>query len=59
MNGVVITMKKSNLELMRGLRGSWTINPRTRIHDNNPKRNKKKQRQDAGKIEKEVMKEYL
>ena len=50
--------KKSNLELIRGLRGSWTINPRTRVHDNNPKRNKKKQRQDANKIEKEPMQEY-
>ena len=49
--------KKGNLELMHELRGSWTINPRTRVHDNNPKRNIKKQRQDASKIENEVMKE--
>lgn len=42
----VISMKKkkSNFELMKEIRGTWTLNPVTRVHDNNIKKNTKKER---------------
>ena len=41
---------KNNIELIHQSRNAWTINPRTRVHDNNIKRNKKKLRQEGKKI---------
>jgi hypothetical protein len=37
--------KKSTFDYIKEMRGSWVINPRTRIQDNNLK-NKKKRRQE-------------
>lgn len=36
--------KKNNFELMKEIRGTWTLNPVTRVHDNNIKKNIKKER---------------
>lgn len=44
--------KKSTFEYIKKLRGSWVINPRTRIQENE-KRNKKKRRQEEKKLIKE------
>jgi hypothetical protein len=43
---LVMKKKKSNFELMKEIRGTWTLNPVTRVHDNNIKKNIKK---NAGK----------
>ncbi|NLK88387.1 MAG: hypothetical protein GX279_13020 [Clostridiaceae bacterium] len=44
--------KKSTYELMKEIRKSWDINPRTRVQENELK-NKKKRRQDEKKIVRE------
>lgn len=44
--------KKSMVELMREVRNSWSINPRTRVQDNERK-NKKKRRQQEKKMVRE------
>ncbi|MCX7924019.1 MAG: hypothetical protein N3B21_18695 [Clostridia bacterium] len=49
---------KTVLDLMQEVRGAWVINPRTRIHDNDIKRNKKKDRIKGKKASKEALKEY-
>lgn len=41
---LVMKKKKSNFELMKEIRGTWTLNPVTRVHDNNIKKNIKKER---------------
>ncbi len=41
--------KKSTYELMKEIRKSWDINPRTRVQENEI-RNKKKRRQEEKKI---------
>ncbi len=41
--------KKSNFEIMKEIRGSWVINPRTRVQENEM-RNKKKRRQEEKKL---------
>lgn len=41
--------KKSTFDYIKEIRGSWAINPRTRIQDNNLK-NKKKRRQEEKKF---------
>ena len=41
--------KKSTFDYIRGIRGSWIINPRTRVQDNDLK-NKKKRRQEEKKL---------
>lgn len=41
--------RKSILEIMKQVRGNWTINPRTRVQDNKLK-DKKKRRQTEKKI---------
>jgi len=41
--------KKNMLDLMKEIRRSWTINPRTRVKENEMK-NKKKRRQEDKKI---------
>ena len=46
-------MSKKNIDLMLQIRNSWTINPSTRVHDNNSKKNKKKSRQQGKKIARE------
>ncbi|MCX7749888.1 MAG: hypothetical protein N2645_23815 [Clostridia bacterium] len=47
---------KNNIELILEIRKSWTINPRTRVHDNNMKKNKKKQRQEARNLSRDYLK---
>lgn len=47
---------KTNLELMKEIRGTWTINPITRIHDNDIKKDKKKERQKGKNDVREAMK---
>jgi hypothetical protein len=42
---------KSSLELMKEIRNTWTMNPRTRIQENELK-NKKKRRAEDRKLEK-------
>lgn len=49
---------KKNIELTMQSRREWTINPRTRVHDNNIKINKKKQRQEGKKIVKDLSSHY-
>ncbi len=44
--------RKSTYELMKEIRKSWDINPRTRVQDNELK-NKKKRRQEEKKIVRE------
>jgi len=41
--------KKSTYDYMKGIRGSWVINPRTRVQENEMK-NKKKRRQEEKKL---------
>lgn len=41
--------KKNMLDLMKEIRRSWVINPRTRVQDNELK-NKKKRRQEVKKV---------
>ncbi len=52
MGEMIMTKKKSTFDYMREIRGSWVINPRTRIQENNLK-NKKKRRQDEKKFVKD------
>lgn len=40
----------------QSIRNTWQINPRTRIHDNDIRRNKKKQRQLAQKELRDLLK---
>ncbi len=44
-----MAQKKTTADFMREIRGSWIINPRTRVQENNLK-NKKKRRQDEKKF---------
>lgn len=46
--------KKTSFDYMKKIRNEWTINPRTRIKENELK-NKKKRRQEEKKMIKEVM----
>jgi hypothetical protein len=48
-----MTKSKNFFDYIRKIRGSWVINPRTRIHENELK-NKKKRRQEEKKLEKDV-----
>ncbi len=41
--------KKSFFDYMKGIRGSWAINPRTRVQENEMK-NKKKRRQEEKRL---------
>ncbi|WP_214658750.1 hypothetical protein [Candidatus Formimonas warabiya] len=47
-------MKKKKVKLVQGPRNFWTINPKTRVHDNDIKRNKKKLREEGKKIAKDL-----
>lgn len=47
-----MTKRKSAYDYIKGIRGNWTINPRTRVQDNDLK-NKKKRRQEDKKIVKD------
>jgi hypothetical protein len=40
-------IKTSTLEIMKKTRGTWERNPVTRVHDHDPKRNRKKERQNV------------
>jgi hypothetical protein len=44
--------KKTTLDLIKTIRNEWTINPRTRVQENELK-NKKKRRQEEKKMVKE------
>ena len=48
--------KKTMTDLMKEIRGSWNINPRTRVQENELK-NKKKVRQEGKKAAKDDWKE--
>ena len=41
--------KKNTFDYMKGIRGGWVINPRTRVQDNEIK-NRKKRRQEEKKL---------
>ena len=41
---------KSNMDLAKEIRGTWSINPVTRVHDNEIKKNNKKLRRQGRKI---------
>ncbi len=41
--------KKNTAEILKSIRGYWTINPRTRVQENELK-NKKKRRQEEKRI---------
>ncbi|TYQ18082.1 UNVERIFIED_CONTAM: hypothetical protein Cloal_0487 [Acetivibrio alkalicellulosi] len=43
-------VKKTSIDLIKEFRGLWTINPRTRVHNNNFKKSKKKIRQESKKL---------
>lgn len=47
--------KKTSLDLMREIRTTWSINPRTRIHDHDISKNKKKLRSEGRKETKKAL----
>jgi hypothetical protein len=49
---MIMAKKKSTFDYMKEIRGSWVINPRTRVQENELK-NKKKRRQDEKKFVKD------
>ena len=49
---------KTNIELAKEIRGTWSINPVTRVHDNGIKENKKKLRHQGRKASIEGLKEF-
>jgi len=49
---------KSNAELAKEIRGVWNINPVTRVHDDNLKKDKKKLRLRSRKICKKGLENY-
>ena len=46
---IIMNKKKSTYDFIKEIRGTWVINPRTRIQANNLK-NKKKRRQEENKL---------
>jgi len=48
---------KTTTDLMKEIRGTWTIDPRTRVHDNDDRKNKKKERQENKNLAKEAINE--
>ena len=46
---------KTQLDLMQEIRTTWSINPRTRVHDNDSRKNKKKARSEGRKTVKEAL----
>ena len=53
--GVILVKKKTSLDLMREIRTTWTINPRTRVHDNDIRKSKKKMRSESRKVIKKAL----
>ena len=47
--------RKTSLDLMREIRTTWTINPRTRVHDNDVRKSKKKMRSEGRKETKKAL----
>lgn len=47
--------KKTSLDLMREIRTTWSINPRTRVHDNDIRKSKKKMRNESRKVIKKAL----
>lgn len=48
---------KTSLELMKEVRTEWAINPVTRVHDNDIRKNTKKMRREARKTVKKALSE--
>lgn len=48
---------KTSLELMKEVRTEWVINPVTRVHDNDSRKNIKKVRSEARKTVKKALSE--
>lgn len=48
---------KTSLEIMKEVRNEWTMNPVTRVHDNDPRKNKKKTRSEARKTLRKALSE--
>ncbi len=48
---------KTSLELMKEVRTEWAINPVTRVHDNDTRKNAKKMRGEARKAVKKALSE--
>jgi hypothetical protein len=46
---MIMTKMKGNFNYIKGIRGGWVINPRTRVQENEMK-NKKKRRQEEKKL---------
>lgn len=49
--------KKTSLDLMKEIRTTWSINPITRVHDNDIRKNKKKMRNEGRKASKKALEE--
>ena len=47
--------KKTSLDLMKEIRTTWSINPITRVHDNDVRKNKKKMRSSGRKETKNAL----
>jgi len=52
---MIMTKMKSTFDYIKGIRGGWVINPRTRVQENEMK-NKKKRRQEEKKFIKDGFK---
>lgn len=52
-----MTKIKGTYDYMKEIRGSWVINPRTRVQENEIK-NKKKRRQEENKLIKDGLKSW-
>ena len=50
---MIMTKMKDTFDYIKGIRGGWVINPRTRVQENEMK-NKKKRRQEEKKLIKDV-----
>lgn len=49
---------KTSLELMQEVRNTWTIDPRTRVHDNNTRNDRRKRREEGRKASRDAVREY-
>lgn len=49
--------KKTTLDLMQEVRRTWTMNPITRVHDNDIRKNRKKDRRQARDAAKKALRE--
>jgi hypothetical protein len=49
---------KTALELMQEVRNTWNINPITRVHDNDARKDRRKRREEGRKTVRDAAKEY-